>query len=403
MDRQIVCFQIPSFGIALARQIDRSLATRPVAIAPTHTPRARLLEASAEALDDGIAPGMSIDHARRLCPALRILPPDPHHTRAAHQGLERLIAGFAPLWEPVLPGYFYLDLTGTTRLYGRTVDAAARLEREIQQRQGFAGVIGIAGNKLVSRLAATAWGQPSELVNIFPGAEQAFLEPLPISLLPGLTPLHLSKLRTMLDDLNLGTFGAIAGTPLAHLELAVGQAARVLHEWSLGIDPTPVQPLVEQPSLETTRSLDPDAIDDEIVLGHAYELLDHLCRQLRQQQRVCRRLILTLRHSDHIERTLQHHRTSGSYWEQDWMPILKTLVLNGFQRRIRLHTITLRMEGLGSPLEQLPLFAPDPSPDHATRLRRQQLSVALDRVRARFGDHAVRWGYAPLRPPARPL
>lgn len=403
MDRQIVCFQIPSFGIALARRTDTSLRTRPVAIAPAHSPRARLLEASREAVGDGVVPGISLDLARRLCPALRVLPPDSHRTRAVHRELQQLVAGFAPLWEPVRPGHFYLDLTGTTRLYGRVVDAAARLEREINARQELTGVIGIAGSKLVSHLAAIALGQPSQLVSILPGAEQTFLEPLPIDLVPGLTRTHGPAIRITLDDLNLHTWGAIAATPMRHLELAVGSAAHLLHEWSLGIDPTPVRAAIEQPSLERTRRLDPDVIDDDVVLGHAYDLLEQLCRGLRQQQRVCRRLVLTLRQSDHIERSAHRTLETGTYWEHDLAGVLKTLFFAACRRRVRLQRIALRAEALEPPSEQLALFAPDPSPEQTAALRRQRVSLAVDRVRERFGDAAVRWGYAALRPPARPL
>ncbi len=401
MDRRILCFQIPSFAIALARRADRSLDGRPVAIAPSHTRRARLVEASPEAATDGVMPGMPIDLARRLCPALRILPPDPRLVHTAHQELQQVVAGFAPLWEPILPGYFYLDLTGTTRLYGRAVDAAARLEREIHTRQDLTGTIGIAGNKLVSHLAASALGQPSQLVSIWPGSESAFLEPLSTGLLPGLSPGHLSKVRAALEDLNLGTLGAIARTSVTQLELALGPAARLLHEWSIGIDPTPVRPAIEHPSVEYGRTLDPDEIDDGAILGHACELLEELCRCLRRQQRTCRHLVLTLRHGDHTERSTRQWLPAPTCWEHDLAGVLKRMVFAAFRRRVRLHSIVLRAEALAPSAEQLPLFALDPSPEQAAGLRRHRLSAALDRVRERFGDAAVRWGYAALRPPAR--
>ncbi|NJL17822.1 MAG: hypothetical protein HC938_12125 [Nitrospira sp.] len=44
MDRHIVCLQIPAFRIALARSADSMLRNRPVAVAPTHTPRALIRE-----------------------------------------------------------------------------------------------------------------------------------------------------------------------------------------------------------------------------------------------------------------------------------------------------------------------------------------------------------------------
>ncbi len=65
MDRQIVCFGIPVFEVAVARLHDLSLLTRPVAIAPLNTSRALLREVSADAEQEGLAVGMSVEQARR--------------------------------------------------------------------------------------------------------------------------------------------------------------------------------------------------------------------------------------------------------------------------------------------------------------------------------------------------
>ena len=110
-----------------------------------------------------------------------------------------------------------------------------------------------------------------------------------------------SQVLRRLDDLNLQTLGSIAAVPLAHLESAFGATAGLLHNWALGIDPSPVRPPIAQPAIERSISLDPDEVDDQLLLGRLYGLLEHLCTTLRQQRRVCRRLTLTIRHSDHHE------------------------------------------------------------------------------------------------------
>ncbi|MBK8379087.1 MAG: hypothetical protein IPL14_14505 [Nitrospira sp.] len=74
MDRQIVCFAIPSLQIALARLSQPLLRTRPLAIATIDTPRALLREISTEAEQDGLHVGMTLDRARRLCPSLHVVP-----------------------------------------------------------------------------------------------------------------------------------------------------------------------------------------------------------------------------------------------------------------------------------------------------------------------------------------
>ena len=89
--------------------------------------------------------------------------------------------------------------------------------------------------------------------------------------------------------------------PLAQLETVFGASATLLHNWALGIDSSPLHPPAAEPFIERTIALDPDEVDDSLLLGRLYGLLETLCATLRQQHRVCRRLRLSIRHSDHVE------------------------------------------------------------------------------------------------------
>jgi DNA polymerase-4 len=390
MERQIVCYKIPSFEVALARLENAALRQRPVAIAAAQTSRACVLEVSREAEQEGLYAGMPVEQARRYCPSLHILPPDPLRARAAHQHLLDVVSRFAPVAEPVRPGHLFLDLTGTTRLFGPVVDTAARIEREVTQRYRLASVAGVASNKLVSRIAADLV-QPVELHEVRPGTERLFLAPLPVTLLPQLHPSSAKNILALLKDLNLKTLGELAAIPLAHLEVVFGTAASCLHQWAHGIDHSPVLPAVERPVLETAWMLDSDEVDDGRLLALLYGLLEELCRTLRRGQRVCRRLTLTLRHSDDLEVSRRHTFAAGTHWEVDMYPCLKGLFLSSFTRRVRVRRMALRAEGLEPAEVQLSLFDTETAEDWR-RGRMRALSTALDHLRDRFGNRVVSWG-----------
>jgi len=388
MERQIACLYIPSFEIALARAQNAALRNRPVAVAPVHTPRALIREVSPEASAEGLQPGMSIELARMMCPALRIVPPDSSRVQAAHRELEQRVFSCAPAWESIRPGSLFLDFTGTTRLFGPPIDTATRIGRELTRHQGWESVIGLAGSKLVSQLAAATLKRPPQVLWIHPGSEPPFLAPLPTVLLPGLPRCSTSLIVQRLEDLNLRTLGAIASVSLSQLQTVFGTSATLLQNWALGIDPSPVHPPVAQPMIERTLPLDPDEVDDPLLLGRLYGLLEALCATLRQQQRVCRRLRLFLRHSDHVERTAHERLPHGTCWEADLQPVLTRLFYRCLRRRVRVTRLTLQIDGLESPAEQLSLFdeaASVPPESH-------RLSAALDAIRAKFGEHALCWG-----------
>lgn len=388
MERHIACLYIPSFEIVLARAQNATLRNRPVAVAPVHTPRALIREVSPEASAEGLQPGMSVELGRTMCPALHIVPPDTSRVQAAHRELEQRVFSCAPAWESIRPGSLFLDFTGTTRLFGPPIDTAARLGRELTRQQGWNSVIGLAGSKLVSQLAAVTLKRPPQVLWIHPGSEPPFLAPLPTMLLPGLSRTSASLVMQRLEDLNLRTLGAIASISLAHLEAVFGASAILLHNWALGIDPSPVHPPAAQPIIERTISLDPDEVDDPLLLGRLYGLLEVLCATLRQQQRVCRRVRLSIRHSDHVERAAQERLSHGTCWEADLQPVLHRLFYRCLRRRVRLTRLTLQVDRLESPVEQLSLFdEPTQAPPAPHRL-----STALDVIRAKFGEHSLRWG-----------
>jgi DNA polymerase-4 len=388
MDRQIVYVDIPSFGIALARAQNTALRDRPVAMAPVHTPRALIREVSAEASSQGLQPGMSVELARLLCPDLRLVAPDLSHAQAAHRELQQRVLSFAPVWESIRPGSLFLDLTGTTRLLGAPIDIATRIGRELTQHHRWHSVIGLAGNKLVSQLAATTLHRPPQVLWIHPGSEQPFLAPLPSMWLPGLPRSRASKLVQRLEDLNLRTLGAIASVSLAQLEAAFGASAALLHDWALGVDPSPVRPPATQPMIEWALSLDPDEVDDHLLLGRLYSLLERMCTTLRHQQRICRFLRLSVRHSDHVERDAHERLAHGTYWEADLQPVLTRLFYRCMRRRVRLTRLTLQAGRLEPPAEQLSLFDAWTSAPPASH----RLSRALDAIRAKFGEQSLSWG-----------
>ena len=390
MDRQIVCLAIPSFEVALARLNDSALRTRPLAIAPLDTSRALLREVSREAVQDGLSVGMPLEHARRLCPSLHVLSPNPTRVRQAEGSLLRVVSHYAPVWEPSQPGSYLMDLTGTGRLFGSASDVAAHAQQDILKQYHLDGVAGVGSNKLVAQTAATLI-EPSELYDVRHGSEGIFLSPLSVRTLPGLHRPCMRRVLGRLDDLNLLTLGEIAESPLDALELAIGDYAGQLSRWAQGIDHVPVLPQSSQPSLEETVLLEPDQIDDPVLMGRLRDVLQRICRLLRSQRRVCGGLSLTIRYSDHVE-VMKRERVPETCWEVDLSPHLSTLFHRCVRRRVRLRQMTVSLTGLTAYAEQRSLFDERPLDEQRRQERAKKLAVALDQLHARFGEQAIRYG-----------
>ncbi len=390
MDRQIVCFGIPVFEVAVARLHDPSLSTRPLAIAPLNTSRALLREVSSEAEQAGLAIGMSVEQARRVCPSLHVLSPNLSRIRTAEASLLQIVSRYAPVWEPVQPGSFVMDLTGTGRLFGPAYDIAAKVQHEVLAQYRLDGVAGVGSNKLVAQTAATLI-QPSELYDVRPGSEPMFMSPLSVRTLPGMQRPCMRQVLTRLDDLNLDTLGDVAESPVDALEVALGKYAGQLSRWAQGIDSLPVLPPASQPQLEETVLLDPDEIDDPVLTSRLLDALQRLCRMLRSQRRVCGRLSLTIRYSDHVDVTKHERVTPETCWECDLSHVVLSLFQKCMRRRIRLRAMTLSMAGLTGFVEQGVLFDARPVEEQRRQERAKKLAVALDQLHARFGEQSIRY------------
>jgi DNA polymerase-4 len=389
VQRQIICYEVPAFEIALARVADSRLRNRPVAIAPASS-RAVLADVSSEATHEGLSRGMPVAVARRLCAGVRLIPPDAKRVQMGHEQMLTVVQRYVPLWESVTPGALLCDLTGTQQLFGRTLDIGVRIEREVAQRYQLAGVMGIGTNRLVARLAA-GLVRPTQAYDVWPGSEERFVHPLHVERLPVGNDPEERALHRRLKDLHVVTFGQLAAIPYAALEVAFPRHAAQLAQWAHGDDPAPLRVPRQQPVVERYRTLTPDSIDHRVVEAEVYGLLEDLCVTLRIQRRGSRSLTVLLTYADGQPVTRRGSLKRGTCWEADWWPVVQGLVSKLFQRRVRIRGIGLRAEHLDPLVEQLALFT-ESSLDGRPRERDHRLALALDQLKARFGKRAVQWG-----------
>lgn len=232
-----------------------------------------------------------------------------------------------PCLGAVSAGSFVFDVTGTARLFGPACGVAANVQEEALTQYRLDGVAGVESNKLVAQTAATLI-QPSELYDVRPGSEPVFMSPLSVCTLPGLHRPCMRPVLNQLDDLNLETLGDVVKSPINALPLAVGDYAGQLSRWAQGINTVPVLLPSTQPSLNETVLLDPDEIDDQMLIGRLLDVLQRLCRTLRGQRRVYGSLSRTIRYSDEVEVIKRERLDSETCWEYDLSSVVTALSTN---------------------------------------------------------------------------
>ena len=143
MERHVIHINVADFAVAVERAMDRRLRERPVVIAPDGVSRAVVYDMSEEAYQAGVRKGMALRRAVRLCPDVRILPPHPARYEQVMQALVRQALPYSPLIEPgEADGHLFVDVTGTSRLFGPPVDVAWRLRRQARAELSLAPGLG---------------------------------------------------------------------------------------------------------------------------------------------------------------------------------------------------------------------------------------------------------------------
>jgi DNA polymerase IV len=369
---EIIHVDIAAFAVAVERVIHPELRRRPVVVAPLGPSRSVVTALSPEAQDAGICKGMILARALRRCRDLVVLPPnEPLYARAS-RALCRVLENFSPVLEPVGYGRAYLDMTGMGRLFGPPRDAAWRAQKEIRERLRLESSLGVAANKMVSRIAAVVT-EPVGLQDVPPGDESAFLAPLPAPLLPGVGP----KTREQFLELNIRLIQDLAIMRLEHLALAFGRLGFVLHQRALGIDDTPVYPPRAVPAVEEDVVLAEDSNDWDRLQSALHGLCGRAGERLRTQKQRAARLEVRVRYSDYREvagkaKLVPPLQSTAGLTARAGQLFERTLA-----RRTRVRSLHLRLTELSSGPVQLDLFA------NPAAQRRARLESALDALRRR--------------------
>jgi len=368
----------------VARVSQPELRDRPVAIVPPHSERALVLSVSPEARKEGIFKGMALGKAMKFCPDLTVLPPNRDFAGKACQILAEVVAQYTPLWEPSRPGHIYLDVTGTDRLWGRAKETASRLRREIKEHSCLSGMVGVAGNKMVSSIASRIVSSEGVL-DVDHGQESSFMAPLKASVLPGIG--HVRR-RILLEELNISLVREVAALDMGNLKLVFGRQAYVIQQRALGIDLTPVYPPRMEPMVAEEVTLPQDENDDERLLGILYGLVERCTHQLLSRALFPRKAGLAFRYTDQEEIKRQINLPHMSLWDFDLYAPLERIFLRACRRRVRVRFMKVWFQDFSPPFSQLSLF-PARSPITEKKVL---VTQTLNRIRERYGDEAIRYG-----------
>src|SRR5436309_8960469 len=195
--RRILLADADAFYVAVARLADPEGAgkARLLIVGGAAERRGVVTSASYEARAYGVQSAMPMARAVRLCPGATVVPVPWEACAAKSRQIRAVLRRFTPAVEQASSDEFYLDLSGTERLYGGEPLAATagRIREAVTKETSLTVSIGGGTSKLVAKLAAgLAKPQPGtagEGVHVVPpGAEGGFMLQFSLAAIPLVGP-----------------------------------------------------------------------------------------------------------------------------------------------------------------------------------------------------------------------
>jgi DNA polymerase-4 len=340
---------LDAFFVSVEEALNPELKGKPVIVGGDPERRGVVASASYEARPFGIYAGMPLSKARRLCPQAVFIRANFSRYRAASNRFMGILADFSPDIEPLGFDEAYLDVTGCIEPYGSPQKLARVIRERINRELNMTASVGIGTCKVVAKIAS-ALCKPDGLLEIAPGQEQAFLNPLPVAKLPG-----------------------------------VGEKTEQLLK-EMGIDDREVEAPGEAKSISQELTFARDTLDRDFLEATLHNLCQAICQELRSQSRRAKCVAIKLRYADFKTITRQVTLQETSDVTQVVFATAQRLLSKTLAKQQKpLRLLGVRISGLVGEDKQLPMF--DSKVEKPIRVDK-----AIDKIRRKYGPTAIKTG-----------
>ena len=392
MDRTILHSDMNNFYASVEILYDGSLRGKPIVVAGDAEARHGIVLAkSYEAKAFGIRTGEALWEARQKCPDVTFVPA--HYDRyIKYSALAReLYTEYTDLVEPFGLDECWLDVTGSTHLFGKGEQIADHLRNRIKRELGLTVSIGVSFNKVFAKLGSDM-KKPDATTVLLQDNFRELVWKLPVGDLLYVGPATEAKLAKY----GIYTIGALAHAKLEFLHWLLGKVGLMLHEFANGNDKSAVRPYYRMPpikSIGNSTTAYRDLINDDDIKITILALAESVAARLREQNSLCRIIQLGIRDntlSSYERQTRLQVATSNA---TDLMSAAFRLFKQHHREGTPVRSLSLRALGLVVADEQLSLF-----PEEQARRKEGDLEAVIDRLRQKYGYHSVRRGITLLEP-----
>jgi protein ImuB len=314
-----LCVWCPAWAVTTARREDPALAGVPLAVVgrgdrglPNRGQPNRgqvVCAASAEAVAEGVVPGLRRREAEARCAGLHVIDADPAAEARAFETVARATEAITPGIVLDRPGVLTFPTRGPSRYFGGDDALAEQVLEAVRSIDVPDARVGIADGAFAARLAARTAGATGVRV-IEPSGTPEFVAPWPVSVLAGVVD-DGADLAGLLGRLGLPTLGDLAALPASAVLARFGVDGARAHRLACGLEEHAAPPAPPPPDLAETWEFDPPAERVDEAVFAAKVLADQLLERLDTLGLACTQVVVEAE-TEHAEQLRRCWRHEGS-------------------------------------------------------------------------------------------
>ena len=362
-----------AFYASVEQRDNPDLRGKPLVVGGT-TNRGVVAAASYEAREFGIRSAMPMRDAYRRCPSLLRVRPRMSHYQSVSKQIFEVFGSFTPLVEGLSLDEAFLDVTASVTLFGTPIDIAAAIKKKIRDETSLTASVGVAVNKLVAKIASDL-DKPDGLTVIYPADYETRLDPLPVSVLPGIGRQTMKRL----SGTGISTFRDLRMAETRILEPVFGRFTQKTRDRAAGIDDRPVVPTREEKSISAEATYDKDLATRASMDRELLRLTERTATRLRKAGLAAGTIQIKIRQSDFKTYTRQRSVRPPANGTDQIYAVARDLLGTWLSKN---PGAKIRLLGVGggnlAPVEQPDLFA-------GARTE-NTIDKAVDEIRDRFGN-----------------
>lgn len=390
MDRTILHCDCNGFFASVECIINPELRKVPMAVGGDTESRHGIILAKNElAKAYNIQTAETIYQARQKCPELVITPPHHDLYRQYSKRVNDIYKRYTDLVEPFGIDESWLDVTGSSRLFGDGKTIADELRHKVEHEIGLTISVGVSFNKIFAKLGSD-YKKPNATTVFSRENWKNLVFPLPVGDL-----LYVGKsTASVLFSMGIRTIGDLAAADKVLLESRLGKAGAKLYIYANGLDDSPVKSIHDKDEVHSVgkgTTFSHDISDESELFREVMRLSEDVARRMRKLNVKCRTVQVQIKNPQFRTISRQRGLEHSTYLAKEIGNAAMDIIRSSwnFKNPIRMVTITgANIIPAYAASEQLSLFGSD----FDLREKRENLEKTMDKLASKFGSDTIKFG-----------